>query len=166
MCATVREPHWLAVVLLVAVGIANSLSEVIGAPSLRTFALATVASPLPRAFSQSASLSGFAHELNIEVTTADGAVVRRTESSELYASLPGPYERRVIYGSGLSFGPAVPGRIFSSILRYGFCNSGPLAQRMGLTAPLKAAAVVGDAPRGRRGGAPRVVVKCDNANTP
>jgi hypothetical protein len=161
----VREPHWLVVSFLVAIGIANSLSDVLGITSLRTFALATVASPLPRAFSQSASLSGFAHELNIELTAADGAVIRRTESPELYAGLPGPYERRVIYGSALSFGPATPQRLFPSTLKYGFCNSGPLAQRMGLKEPLQAATVIGDAPS-RRGVVPRIVVNCDNAKRP
>jgi len=153
----------LGVALLVALGLASSLAQLTEASWLATFAQATVASPLPRAFSQSQSLAGFANELTIELTTADGTVERRTESSELFAGLPGPYERRVIYGAALSFAPTSPRPPLTTILRYGFCRSGPLAARMGVRQPLRSVALIGSAPLARSspmGSVRRVVVDC------
>jgi len=142
----------VGIVILVAVGLANSVAELTRAVWLARFARASVASPLPRAFSQSGSLAGFARDITLEITKADATVERRTESTEFFADLPGPYERRVIYGSALSFAPASPLPVFNSILEYGFCHSGPLAAKLGLREPLQRIVVVG---RSRTTGAER-----------
>jgi len=155
-----NQARSLGVALLVGVGLANSLAHLTGASWLRTFALATSASPLPRAFSQSQSLAGFSNEFIIELTHADGTVERRTESSELFAGLPGPYERRVIYGAALSFSSVVPRPPFTSILRYGFCRSGPLAARMDVRQPLRGMAGIGRPPDNPKSIARRVKIDC------
>jgi hypothetical protein len=131
-------------------------------PWLGTFALATAASPLPRAFSQSQSLVGFATELTLEITGEDNRVERRTESSELFARLPGPYERRVLYGAALSFAPISSHPLFASILRYGFCRSGPLAVQLGVRHPLRSVALVGTSfvRPGPGGRVRRVTIEC------
>ena len=120
----------------------NSLAHLMGAPSLAVAARSTAASPLPLAFSQPGSLAGFVKELTIDLTGPDGKVERRTETQELFAGLPGPYERRIIYGSALAFSPLSPRPLFTAILRFGFCDSGPLAERMGVRYPVRSVALV------------------------
>jgi hypothetical protein len=128
------------------------MAHLMGAPRLAVFARSTAASPLPLAFSQPGSLAGFAKELTIELTGPDGNVERRTESSELFAGLPGPYERRIIYGTALTFGPLSPRPLLTAILRFGFCDAGPLAERMGVSYAVHSVALVAES---RSTGVPR-----------
>jgi hypothetical protein len=137
----------LAVALLVAVGLANAIAYLLDVQPLATAAKATTASPLPRAFSQSQSLAGFAKEFVIELTNADGRVERRETSSELFVGLPGPYERQVLYGAALTYTPEFPQARFVAMLRYGFCRGGPLAVRIGVHEPVRRVTVIGQVPR-------------------
>ena len=147
----------IAIILLAVVGLASSFAYLTALPWLGTLARASVASPLPRAFSQSQSLAGFSKEFTVELSLADGTVVRRKETSALYVGLPGPYERQVLYAAAVTFGPSAQGdprTVFSAMLQYGFCRSGPLAQRMEVSQPIKRVALVGGPPSVSSAGMP------------
>ena len=155
----------LVLALLVAVGLANAVAYLLDVRPLGTVAKVTMASPLPRAFSQSQSLAGFAKEFVIELTSADGRVERRVASSELFAGLPGPYERRVLYGAALTYAPVAPQARFISIVRYGFCRGGPLAARLGVHEAVRSITVIGPGPRFAAPGSPtgltrRLAIDC------
>jgi len=161
----------IAIAVLVAVGLASSIAHLTDLPSLATLARASVASPLPRAFSQTQSLAGFAKEFTVELTLADGTVERRRGTASLYVGLPGPYERQVLYGAALTFGPNHPRTVFGAMLRYGFCRSGPLAARMGVHQSVKSVGLIGGAPSVTSAGIPvnprRIELDCpSDARTP
>ena len=101
-----------------------------------------MASPLPLAFSDCGSLQNFADGFHLDIVTTDGTRVRADADAAIYAALPGPYERRVIYGSALSLAPVVPTPLFLAILRHGLCDAGPIAAALGLERPLREATIV------------------------
>lgn len=120
-----------------------------------------MASPLPLAFSDSRSLRAFVDRFSAELVTLDGTRVHREADASVYAALPGPYERHVIYGAAISLSSIMPSLLFSRILRYGFCDRGPLATAMGIDQPLSQA-VLSIPTVLRRPGEPagRVAVSC------
>ena len=132
----------MAAWLLVGLGLSNFIGYVSGARALRRWAQATMASPLPLAFSDCGSLRNFADGFHLDIVTTDGTRVGADADASIYAALPGPYERRVIYGSALSLAPLVPTPLFHAILRHGLCDRGPIAAALGFERPLREATIV------------------------
>jgi hypothetical protein len=100
-----------------------------------------MASPLPLAFSDCGSLRNFVDRFRLEFVSSDGTRMQGDADAAIYARLPGPYERRVIYGAAVSLAPVVSSPLFRAILRHGFCDRGPIATEMGFEQPLREATI-------------------------
>jgi hypothetical protein len=131
----------LASYALVGLGLLQALGFAVGSATLRGLGAMTAASPLPFVFSSFRNVETFAADFEIELTRANGERVRHLVTPELYAKLDGPYNRRNTYGAVLSYGPALDApnerELVDSVLRYGLCGRGPLAQRFGEVVPIR-----------------------------
>src|SRR5438876_922921 len=88
-----------AVIALCLVGIAGEIAEAGGWRGLRDLCDATQAAPRPTVFSDDYSLRGLVRSFTVELVTARGERARVPATASLYADLPGPYERRLLYGA-------------------------------------------------------------------
>jgi len=126
---------------LVALGLLQALGFAVGSDTLRGLGAMTAASPLPFVFSSFRGVETFAADFEIELTRPNGERVRHLLTPELYAKLDGPYNRRNTYGAVLSYGPALDApherALVDSVLRFGLCGRGPLAQRFGEVEPIE-----------------------------
>lgn len=126
---------------LLGLGLLQALGFALGSDVLRGLGAMTAASPLPFVFSSFRGVETFAAEFEIELTRPNGERVRHVVTPELYAKLDGPYNRRNTYGAVFSYGPALDApherALVDSVLRYGLCDRGPLAQRFGEVEPIE-----------------------------
>jgi hypothetical protein len=125
--------------LLVALGLAQMLGDVIGSPSLRGLAAATGASPAPKVFSAAQGLETYSSKFYLE--WVENSHVRSVElTPELYQKLRGPYNRRNVYGAVLAYGPVLmnnpPTRpMFEQVSKYALCGEAPLLRELGIEPP-------------------------------
>ncbi len=140
---------------LIGVGLVQAVGWATGFSALRGIGQMSAASPLPFVFSSFRGVETFAADFEIELERVDGTRVRFVITPELYSKLDGPYNRRNTYGAVLSYGPALNApaerQLVESVLRYGLCNSGPLAWQFGEPDPVvKVRAEVRSKTRGGR----------------
>lgn len=117
-------------IALCALGLLNVIGFYTDSRVLRGIAAASVASPLPKVFSDVDGLEPFASEFTLRAKDSGGRPIERVITPELYAHLRGPYNRRNVYGAAIAFGPKLPDTLWSPILCYGF--RGPLRQEFAL----------------------------------
>lgn len=141
--------------LLVAVLATGSLQLVgwaTGWTALQRLGQLTAASPLPLVFSTHQGWESFSPRFVIDVKYRDGKMQHVPVEPRVYAELPGPYNRRNVYGAVMAFGPLLAeGKkraMRDQVLHYAFCDGGPLA-RLASRPDDVVGAVVSAAPRAR-----------------
>ncbi len=143
--------RWAGVVL-VAVGLSQLAGFVVGSQTLRGLGALSTASPLPFVFSAFRGVETFAADFELTVEDVTGERRSVVITPQLYAQLDGPYNRRNAYGAVISYGPALDKpeerAMVDRVLRYGFCDGGPLAQQLGGGGTLRSATIT---VRGRSG---------------
>ena len=117
---------------LFAVGIIQPVGYLIDSRIIRGIGAATAASPLPIVFSDAKGLETFASRFTLIATQRNGTRTSIAITPELYNRFEGPYNRRNVYGAAISYGPRLPKPVWKSVLHYGFCQPGPLAESLGL----------------------------------
>lgn len=153
-----------SVVLVMSIGFLQILGFLTGVESLRNVGRLTAASPLPLVFSDFRGLETFSLDFSIEAKAKDGQSVMKKITPELYDKFKGPYNRRNVYGAVLAYGPKLTEPteepLVESVLKYGFCKSGPLAGMFGLSGPLQMATITALSKARGDGGAYVTEVSC------
>ncbi len=124
----------LLALVITALGCTQMLGYFTGSRALRGIGLASVASPLPKVFSDVDGLETFASEFSIHGIDATGATFIWSVTPELYAHLEGCYNRRNVYGAALSYAPRMPEPLWSAVFCYGLKPGGPLHREFNLPA--------------------------------
>ena len=139
--ASKPEPTFriFAIGTLALVGFAQMAGDVFRLPALKTVAAATGASPAPKVFSAVKGLETFSTRFFIEWSDATGASHSVEITSERYAHLRGPYNRRNVYGAVLAYGPVLQSDphtvpLFNSVSSYALCGKAPLLRELGIPA--------------------------------
>ena len=126
-----RTVNILSIVLII-VGLLQSVGHVTGSKILKQLGMLTVASPLPLVFTeQKGFLETFASEFTL-VYEVQGQEKRVPITPELYAKLDKPYNYRNVLGAAISYGPILPEPLVSSVLNYAFVSPAPLSQALGI----------------------------------
>jgi hypothetical protein len=119
---------------VVGVGALQSVAYLLDIPVLRGFAQATAASPLPLVFSHYRGLETFSPRFSILRKAPDGITEELPISPQLYATLPGPYNRRNVYGAAFAYGAVqrTPEEraLVNRVLSYAMCPGGPIRSLM------------------------------------
>ena len=123
-----RKAFYLIVVV---VGLLQIIGYLLGNNLIKGLGAATASSPLPIVFTEVKGVETFAGEFHIVYTDNDGTKQDVLVTPELYSRLRGPYNRRNIYGAGISYGPVLPEALWKSVLEYGICRK-VLIEELGL----------------------------------
>lgn len=129
----------MAIGALALVGFAQMAGDVLHSPELKAIAAATAASPAPKVFSTVKGLETFSTRFFIEWSDATGASHSVEITSERYAHLRGPYNRRNVYGALLAYGPVLESDshtipLFHAVSNYALCGKAPLLRELGIPA--------------------------------
>jgi len=119
-------------VVLVAIGLLQSLGYLIGSKEIKQLGAVSVASPLPIVFTQQ---KGFLETFALEFTLVyhqNGIEKRLQITPELYSKLDKPYNYRNVLGAAISYGPILPKPLVDSVLAYAFTDPGVLTQAFGI----------------------------------
>lgn len=124
---------------LLALGLAQMLSDAAGLRSLKAVAAATGASPAPKVFCSSGALETFTTRYFVEWTTGSGAARSVELTPLLYARFGGPYNRRNAYGAALAYGPVLAADprtrpMLRSVIDFALTGEAPLLREIGLDA--------------------------------
>lgn len=137
-----RELAALALTALGLAQIAGDALERLGAAraggAIKGLAAATCASPAPKVFSVAKGLETYSTTFFVEWDEREG---RRSValSSELYARLAGPYNRRNAYGAVLAYGPVLASNgatrpMLEAVLDHALAGRAPLLAELGIDA--------------------------------
>jgi len=131
--------------VLVALGLLSSIGYLSGSDALRGAGLLTQASPLPLVFSAFRGIETFALDFTAELEMRDGTKRSFPITPALYSKFRAPYNLRNVYGAVISYGPAFREprelALVDSVLRHGFCGSGPLARDFEVTGEIASVAI-------------------------
>jgi hypothetical protein len=122
----------LAALALLVVGLLQMAGDAFGVPALRALGAATVASPLPKVFSDVRGLEPFASRFTLSWVTAGGERVERPLTPAVYAGVRGPYNRRNVYGAALSYAPRLPALLWRQVFCFGLAPGGALRDELGV----------------------------------
>lgn len=127
----------LRVGALATLALAQMAGHLLDLPALRAIAAATGASPAPKVFSAVQGLETYSTAFHLDWTDTDGRAHTRRITSEMYAGLEGPYNRRNAYGAVLAFGPVMASNpatspMFHSVLRHALCGERRVLRELGL----------------------------------
>jgi hypothetical protein len=134
----VIQPRRLVAPALLCLGLAQMAGSILDVQALRGLAAATGASPAPKVFSAVKGLETYSTAFFLDVVDAAGARTTVPLTSERYAHLRGPYNRRNVYGAMLAFGPVLAtdprtAPMFQAMLDRTLCGDRPLLRELGLT---------------------------------
>ncbi|MFN0116867.1 MAG: hypothetical protein ACKVQC_01060 [Elusimicrobiota bacterium] len=134
-------PQSILRVLLVILGLVQSVGFVTQLPWLKGVGLLTVASPLPIVFTQQKGVETFAHEFSIQYVDEDGSQNKIPITPTLYSRFNAPYQYRNILGAAISYGPILPEPLWKPVLNFAFINPGKLSHSLGILPPKKVKAI-------------------------
>jgi hypothetical protein len=100
--------------------------------AIKALGAVTAASPAPKVFSSVRGLETYSTRFFVEWTDLDGVAHSVQITSEIYARLRGPYNRRNVYGAALAYGPVLPENLRDPVMRYALCGDAPLLRELGI----------------------------------
>jgi hypothetical protein len=102
------------------------VGDLTGVKAIKGLGAATVASPLPKVFSDVRGLETFASDFSLSFQLPGGNQRELSITPELYQRLAGPYNRRNVYGAALAYAPRLPLPLWETVFCYGLKPGGPL----------------------------------------
>jgi len=128
--------------VLVFIGLIQSIGFVTGQAWLKGIGVMTVSSPLPIVFTEQKGLETFANDFFLEYEDKKGKQQSIQLTSELYKKLNAPYNYRNVVGAAISYGPVLPKELVDRVLEHTFQNPGKISLALGLELPLTNASIV------------------------
>jgi hypothetical protein len=123
--------------LLLVLGVTQMAADLIGAPSIKALASATMLSPCPKVFTVHKGLETYSSRFFVEYQDVDGKAHSVEITAVLYGKVKGPYNRRNVYGAILSYGPVlvsdpIARPMFEAAVHYAIGGDGPLLRELGI----------------------------------
>lgn len=131
--------EWAAAAVLIGVGCAQMVGDVLRIPILKGLGAATGASPAPKVFTAQDGFETYANRFFLEWQDATGTLRMLELTPEVYAGIRGPYNRRNVYGAVFSYAPVLDANpltrpMFRSVLASSFCGTSPVLTEIGVPA--------------------------------
>ncbi|MGK0184745.1 MAG: hypothetical protein ACI9R3_000519 [Verrucomicrobiales bacterium] len=126
--------------LLTLFGMSQMLGVLTGSQTLRGIGAASMISPCPKVFciapvhgEEGGSVETFSSQFSLVYTLAgeEHRILLKPQPGHL---LRGPYNRRNVYGAGLSYAACLPRELVDQILHYGLGTKGSLRAELGVPA--------------------------------
>ena len=111
--------------------------DLAGIPALKGIGLASAASPAPKVFSAVRGLETYSSRFVLEWRDTAGEARSLELTSEVYARIRGPYNRRNVYGAVMAYGPVLAATeaarpMWEAVARYALCGDAPLLRELGI----------------------------------
>jgi hypothetical protein len=134
-----RRRDTLAFVFLVALGSAQMVADVAGAPKVKALAAATQVAPAMKVFTAHQGYETHAARFTVEWSAKDGRHGAIALDPTTYRGVRGPYNRRNVYGAALAYAPVLHAdartrSMHESVMRHAFCEPGAMRAELGLPA--------------------------------
>jgi len=131
--------EWMVAAVLIGVGCAQMLGDVLRIPALKGLGAATGASPAPKVFTAQEGFETYANRFFLEWQDAAGRRQVLELTPEVYANFRGPYNRRNVYGAVFSYAPVLDANpltrpMFRSVLARSFCGASSVLKEIGVPA--------------------------------
>jgi hypothetical protein len=128
--------------VLIGIGCAQIVGDVLRIPVLKAVAAATGASPAPKVFTAQDGFETYANRFFLEWQDAAGGTQALELTPQVYASMKGPYNRRNVYGAIFSYAPVLEANpltrpMFRAVMQRAFCGTPSVLTEVGI--PLDAA---------------------------
>ena len=128
---------WIVPALLVVLGLMQMAGDLLGIDALKGIGAVSGASPAPKVFSSVMGLETYSTDFFIEGRDAEGRRVTVPLTSERYADIRGPYNRRNVYGAALVYGPILStetttAAMYDAIITFALCGDAPIARELEL----------------------------------
>jgi hypothetical protein len=128
------------IALLLVLGLGRMAADLGGAGGLAAALGATGAAPAPKVFSSVQGLETFSSRFFVEWQDGDGRTHSVPITSDHYARIEGPYNRRNVYGAAIAYGPilATDDRthaLFASLSQQALCGEATLLRELGIETP-------------------------------
>ena len=132
-----RLKEAVAFPLLLGLGLLQMAGALLQIPLVSGLGAATNASPHPKVFSAVYGLETFSTRFFLEWTDHGGKAHSLEVTPAQYRKIPGPYNRRNVYGAALAYGPvlATDARtrpMFEQVLDYALSGRAPLLRELGI----------------------------------
>jgi len=127
---TIKRANILAIVIL-ALGMTQFLGGWFGIKVLKGFGASLAMAPYTKVFSDVNGLETFASTFEIHTKTGN-YWSSMTITPEVYGKLKGSYNRRNVYGAGLSYGPKLPEDLRRQIFSYALQAPAFLKEEIGI----------------------------------
>lgn len=129
--------EWCVAAVLIAVGCAQMVGDVLRIPVLKGLAAATGASPAPKVFTAQEGFETYANRFFLEWQDAAGNQQSLEITPQVYSRIRGPYNRRNAYGAVFSYGPVLDTNprtrpMFRTVLRRSFCGAESVLSEIGI----------------------------------
>jgi len=129
--------------LLIVIGCAQMLGDVLHIPLLKALGAASGASPAPKVFTAQDSFETYANRFFLDWQDSSGTQHSLELTSKVYAGFRGPYNRRNVYGAVFSYAPVLDANpltkpMFRTVLKNSFCMRPSVVSEIGI--PFDAAA--------------------------
>jgi hypothetical protein len=123
--------------LLLVVGCAQMVADVLGLGAVKGLAAATMIAPAPKVFSSVRGLETYSTRFFLEWTDKGGEARSLEMTPELAQRVRGPYHRRNVYGAALAYGPVLADDpktrpMLAAVLDYALCGDAPLLRELGV----------------------------------
>jgi hypothetical protein len=126
-----------ASVFLLVIGLLQMTGDLLHIPTVKGLAAATGASPAPKVFSSVRGLETFSSDFYIEWEDQNGVARVAKLTPELYSRIPGPYNRRNVFGAALAYAPVLSQdrhteQMYDAVVHYALCGRAPLLREIGI----------------------------------
>ena len=118
--------------VLLALGLLQMTGDLLGLPFLRNVGKATAVAPAPKVFCAVDGYEAYATQFALEWVDRAGERHSRPLTADTVDRLRGPYNRRNVYGAALAYGPVLPERLRTPVLKYGLTGEAPMLLEMGI----------------------------------
>ncbi len=129
-----------ATAIVLTLGVGRMAADVVGFGKLGGLLAATGAGPAPKVFTAYGDFEPFSTRASLSWVDRHGTPQQLALTSEVYARLRGPYNRRNPYGAVVVFAPVAAQRpelagMFDAVARSALCGERPLLAELGVDPP-------------------------------
>lgn len=127
----------LVLTILLGIGSMQMLGDILNLEKIQAIGFATCASPRQKVFTSQNGYETFSADFEISYTDINGANKSILLTPKNYKYIKGPYNRRNMYGAGLSYAPVLvkndkTKNMFVSVSNYALCGSSPLLSELNI----------------------------------
>ncbi|MBY0529639.1 MAG: sterol desaturase family protein [Rhabdochlamydiaceae bacterium] len=137
--ASIRKPAiaFVTFITLTAIGLVQIIGDLCQIPALKGIGMAINASPAPKVFCTANSLETFSSQFYLDWKDKFGKTHSLQFTSEIASKIPGPYNRRNVYGALLAYGPVLEASpvmrpLYEAILSYSMTGKSRLLKELGI----------------------------------